>query len=252
SDNHPKSGQPTVIEQISAFGCTEAAPKAIIKDEPYHPFISRADFEFTELAHAAALSREQTNELLHLIYHITSGQSKLNLKSYDDVSKACSCSDTDDTCRSNCTKFEKCVITIQHKKEELEFDIYLCPLWNWATDLLQDPLLTPHFIWDAEHLYKHNGIHFEWFVHEPRTADHWWNIQSELPENGVPFTLILYANKTHLSSLGKVKVYPVIAHCGNLPVEIRNMNGIGGGCLVGLLPIVSLFDLPSSGTLLID
>ena len=45
----------------------------------------------------------------------------------------------------------------------------------------------------------------------------------------------------HLSSSGKVKAYPVIARCGNLPVEIRNGDGIGGGRLVRWLPIVSKY-----------
>ena len=32
--------------------------------------------------------------------------------------------------------------------------------------------------------------------------------------------------------------YPVIARIGNLPVDIRNGKGLGGGELVGWLPIV--------------
>ena len=34
--------------------------------------------------------------------------------------------------------------------------------------------------------------------------------------------------------------YPVVARLGNLPVEIRNGKGVGGGCIVGWLPIVRL------------
>jgi hypothetical protein len=34
--------------------------------------------------------------------------------------------------------------------------------------------------------------------------------------------------------------YPVYARIGNLDVDIRNSNGIGGGELVGWLPIVGL------------
>jgi Plavaka transposase len=49
---------------------------------------------------------------------------------------------------------------------------------------------------------------------------------------------ILYADKTKLSSFGTAKAYPVVARCANLPTEIRNGNGIGGGRVVGWLPIV--------------
>ncbi|KAG2746305.1 hypothetical protein P692DRAFT_201867904 [Suillus brevipes Sb2] len=62
--------------------------------------------------------------------------------------------------------------------------------------------------------------------------------QSLLPENGAPFAFILYADKTHLLTAGTVKAYPVIARYGNLPVNIRNVDGPGGGRLVGWLPIV--------------
>jgi len=66
--------------------------------------------------------------------------------------------------------------------------------------------------------------------------------QSHLPDvpNAVPFAFILYADKTKLSSHGTVKGYPVIARCANLPVHIRNSDQIGGGCVVGWLPIVHL------------
>ncbi|KAG2159185.1 uncharacterized protein EDB93DRAFT_1237894 [Suillus bovinus] len=59
---------------------------------------------------------------------------------------------------------------------------------------------------------------YEHFVHEPWTGDCWWKVQSSLPEN--------------------VKAYPVFVRCGNLPVNIRNTDGLGGGQLVGWLPIV--------------
>jgi len=35
--------------------------------------------------------------------------------------------------------------------------------------------------------------------------------------------------------------YPVVARCANLPTDIRNGNGVGGGRVVGWLPIVRIF-----------
>ncbi|KAF8834126.1 hypothetical protein BDN67DRAFT_992728 [Paxillus ammoniavirescens] len=141
------------------------------------------------------------------------------------------------SCSHTMTPFEKHTVPVQHKKQDLEYKVYIQPLWDWAMDLLQDPLLSPFFTWDTQHLYKHNGTRFEQFIDEPWTADRWWKIQLALPENGVPFAFILYADKSHLSSSGKVKSYPVIARCGNLPIGIQNGNGIGGGRLVGWLSI---------------
>jgi len=63
-------------------------------------------------------------------------------------------------------------------------------------------------------------------------------IQSSLPPNGKLLAFIIYADKTKLSSFGTAMGYPVIARIGNLPVDIRNGKGLGGGELVGWLPIV--------------
>jgi len=41
-----------------------------------------------------------------------------------------------------------------------------------------------------------------------------------------------------LSTFGTKKGYPVIAWCANLPTKIRNGTGLGGGRVVGWLPIV--------------
>jgi len=70
--------------------------------------------------------------------------------------------------------------------------------------------------------------------------------QSSLPKfnggaHGAPLAFILYADKTRISTAGSVKAYPVIARIANLPVDIRNGKSIGGGCLVGWLPIVCAF-----------
>ena len=63
--------------------------------------------------------------------------------------------------------------------------------------------------------------------------------QSLLPSpEGKPIAIILYADKTKLSSFGTEMGYPIVARLGNLPAEIRNGKGVGGGCVVGWLPIV--------------
>jgi hypothetical protein len=121
-----------------------------------------------------------------------------------------------------------------------------------------DPFLVPHFQWDAQRLSKFDGTKYVRFIDEPTTADRFWDIQvctyvplllinllhhifhyqSGLPPGGNLLAYILYADKTKLSSFGKAMGYPVYAHIGNIDVEIRNGTGIGGGELVGWLPIV--------------
>jgi hypothetical protein len=71
--------------------------------------------------------------------------------------------------------------------------------------------------------------------------------QTNLPqEDAKPLTFCVFADKTKLSSFGTQKGYPVIFRCTNLPVGLRNGTGLGGGRIVGWLPIVGLFILPHS------
>ena len=62
--------------------------------------------------------------------------------------------------------------------------------------------------------------------------------KSKLPKGATPLFIIVYANKSHLSSFGAVKGYPVVAHLANLDDPICNGESIGGGEIVGWLPIV--------------
>ncbi|KAG1870704.1 hypothetical protein DFJ58DRAFT_713928 [Suillus subalutaceus] len=227
TEYHPHSGRAPIVESFSVYGTNkpETTQSPVIDDEPWQPFSCRADFEFAELTHRAALSKDQINELLKFIWRVADGRTNFTFKTHNDVSAAWT------RASSQLTPFERHVVPVEYKKENIEYE-------DWALDLLDNPLLAPQFVWDAQRLYKHDGTDFERFFHEPWTGDRWWDLQTSLPHNGAPFAFILYADKTHLSSAGAVKAYPVIARCGNLPVEIRNVDGPGGGRLVGWLPIV--------------
>jgi hypothetical protein len=152
----------------------------------------------------------------------------------------------------------KKIISIEYKGEELQYDVYLRPLWSWCLELLRDKDIVSQFVWDAQRLFKWNETQFERFLDEPWTADAWWNFQvifhlfsmlshskflfqSTIPADAKPLCIILYADKTRLSSFGTEKGYPVVCRCANLPVDIRNGDGVGGGRLIGWLPIVSDF-----------
>ncbi|KAF8452167.1 hypothetical protein L210DRAFT_3608318 [Boletus edulis BED1] len=208
---HPHSHRPPLFQHQEDFGLRNTAELAP-DGSPWRPFIEEGDYLFAEIALQAGLNSSQVNGLLGLISRISQGKAK----------------------------FIRHDVTASYNGQENVFPVYGCPLWDWALDLLSNPLLAPHFIWDAQRLYKHNGTKYEQFYTEPWTGDRWWNIQSNLPhiENAVPFAFILYADKTRLSSHGTVKGYPVVARCANLPIDIRNGEQYGGGCVVGWLPIV--------------
>lgn len=88
TEYHPKSGRATTIETFSTFGRKQDQWLPIIDEEPWQPFSCRADFEFAELAHNAALNKDHTDDLLRLIWRIAEGHATLTFKSHRDVSSA--------------------------------------------------------------------------------------------------------------------------------------------------------------------
>jgi len=71
-------------------------------------------------------------------------------------------------------------------------------------------------------------------------------MKSKLPDDAKLLCILLYADKTRLSSFGTAKAHPVIAWCANLPVEICNGEEIDGGRVVGWLPIVRMHSYSKS------
>ncbi|KAG1725468.1 hypothetical protein EDD22DRAFT_982843 [Suillus occidentalis] len=224
TEYHPRSGRQMLFQHFDQFGISpEVQDAPIVDKEPWHPFRLRGDFKFSEIAMEAALNKSQINALLNLIMRISEGHAHITLKNEADLSKAW------DNAAAELTPFSKHNVAVTYKKNEQVYEVHARPIWDWALDLLDNPLLAPHFVWDACRVYKHNGAQFEHFFNEPWTGDRWWDIQSSLPDvdGAVPFCFILYADKTKLSSFGTVKGYPVV-----------NGEAFGGGRVVGWLPIV--------------
>ncbi|KAF8548228.1 hypothetical protein OG21DRAFT_1479277 [Imleria badia] len=211
TEYHPRSGRPPLFQSTEDFSRLDASAMKPDK-HPCRPFKTHADLEFADIAIQAGLNVSHVNALLSIISRVA----------------------------NKSANFTKVDITVEYKKEPRSFEVHVRPLWDWALDLLNNPLIAPHFVWDAQHLHWYDGEEYQRFYTEPWTGDRWWDIQSCLPDvlNAVPFAFILYADKTWLSSHGTVKAYPVVARCANLPIDLRNSERFGGGCIVSWLPIV--------------
>lgn len=89
TEYHPHSGHAPIVESFSVYGTrSETTQSPVIDDKPWQPFSYCADFEFTKLVHKAALSKEQTNELLKFIWRVANGHTKFTFKTHNDVSAA--------------------------------------------------------------------------------------------------------------------------------------------------------------------
>ncbi|KAI6157711.1 hypothetical protein BKA82DRAFT_131015 [Pisolithus tinctorius] len=229
---HPNAGKPTVKVPFAEFSRGHA-PKTYKPDPctaPWYPFRTRLDFDLSEFIHEAALNREQANRIIKLSKRFRTEDCTLN--SYNDLESSWQAAS------HRMTAFQKSVISAPFAGETMEFDVYYHSLWDWACDLLKDSNVGPYFVFDAERLAKFDGSSFVRFIDEPWTANDFWNVQSGLPSDGKVLAFILYADKSKLSSFGRQKGYPVVARIANLPTWIRNGEGLGGGRVVGWLPIV--------------
>ncbi|KAI9464204.1 hypothetical protein HD554DRAFT_2026564 [Boletus coccyginus] len=233
---HPHSGRAPKISPFGEFTREHLhVPLAPEDDrEPWHPFRTLMDFEVSELALEAALNKDQTTRLIKLLQRVYDKHERCTLRNYDELRN------TWDAAGSRLTPFQDTTVSVQYQNEpeRREFPMWSRSLWDWACDLLKDPRVGPHFVFDAQRLSKFDGESFVRFIDEPYTADDFWNYQTGLPSDGKLLAFILYADKAKLSSFGRAKGYPVVARLANLPTVIRNGERLGGGRVVGWLPIV--------------
>ncbi|KAI0674805.1 hypothetical protein C8Q78DRAFT_502219 [Trametes maxima] len=232
TEYHPRSGRPTTVHPIEEFTRVhDSQYKPPPQETPWGPFTTKADFEFAELSLQAALNKRQVDAFLQLIERLVRSEDRLTFRNQKDVETAWK------GAAHKLTPFKKHVITVEYKTPR-NHDVYCRDLWEWAVDLLSDAYLVSHMDFDAMKLSRFDGKEWILCYDEPATARIFWEIQSRLPPGAKPFGIILYADKTKLSSFGTTKGYPVIARCANLPADIRNGKGLGGGRVVGWLPVI--------------
>ncbi|KAH9168438.1 hypothetical protein EDB89DRAFT_1855509 [Lactarius sanguifluus] len=237
TEYHPNSGRPPRTQSFDEYNGEHqffSSPPAG-SAEPWLPFFNtREDFEFAEILMESHMNKVQSERLIKLVKLCLNRKGTLTFSNYSDLQTAW------DRAASQLTPFSVDNILVRYNGVDQTFPMSFRPLWDWAVDLIMNPQLVDRFVWDAQRIFRHNGetTTRARVYHEPWTGDAFWDLQSQIPEGARPLGFVLYADKTKLSSFGTAKGYPVIARCANLPAEIRNGNGVGGGRVVGWLPIV--------------
>ncbi|KAF8268768.1 hypothetical protein EI94DRAFT_1576741, partial [Lactarius quietus] len=232
TEYHPNSGKRAKMFHIDDPSYDTPSTSEPLP-EPWSPFFdTRKDFLVSEILLEGALNKDLCNRLLTIFKLCHAGKGRVTLSNFSQVETAW------EHASVKLTPFELSTTDVLYKGKQMKFNVYHRPLWEWATDLIQSPQLAPHFRWDAEKIYRCSEASSQRVFNEPCSADAFWEAQSQIPKDGKPLCLILYADKTRLSSFGTAQGYPVVARCANLPASIRNGNGVGGRCVVGWLPIV--------------
>ncbi|KAK0476943.1 hypothetical protein IW261DRAFT_1566392 [Armillaria novae-zelandiae] len=231
TEYHPHSSRQPRLDKVEEFQAQTGSRSTIAsEDKPWSPFSSRDDFELAEWILESGINQGDIDALLTMM--IKRGGQVPSFQNHRELiamwKKAVHLR----------TSFESSMFTVPLQDQSYEFTVYHRDLWSWTLDILQDPLLAPYLNWDAQQLFKVNGSTSQRFYTEPHTGNMFWEIQTTLPNGGKPICYIIYADKTRLSSFGTVQGYPIIVRLGNLPSHIRNGQGVGGGRVIGWLPIV--------------
>ncbi|KAF7424448.1 hypothetical protein PC9H_009755 [Pleurotus ostreatus] len=237
TEYHPHSRKVPTVQSFNTYQRRPTSPPVEASAHnnslpPWSPFRSRLDFEVASLALDAALKKEHVEALISLLKRCGRDPQQFTIQNAADID------DTWTLATHKAPEFIRDDIEVEYDGEMMTFEMWYRPLWDWALSLVQDSSLVPYFEWNSQRLYKFNGTNFVRFVDEPLTGEQLWNMESDIPEDGTPFFFILYADKSKLSSFGTAKAYPVIARCANLCTSIRNGRGIGGGTVVGWLPVI--------------
>ncbi|KAF7776772.1 hypothetical protein Agabi119p4_5165 [Agaricus bisporus var. burnettii] len=238
TDYHPHSGRNHTFHTLPDYGCQRSSELPPDK-EPWRPFRTRLDFKVCELALESYLNKKQIKKLITLINKaVIAGPNNeregFMISSVDEVEQLW------ELTTKQHIQFQQVEVTVMYKNVPLSYPFKYCDPWEWILEMVKNPQLSPSIAWEAQHVFRwdHISERFERFVDEPWTAEAFWEAQSKLPQGATPIALILYADKAKLSTFSTAKGYPIVARLGNLSTNIRNSDGIGGGRVVGWLPIV--------------
>ncbi|TEB21349.1 hypothetical protein FA13DRAFT_1832638 [Coprinellus micaceus] len=240
TEYHPKRKRAPEIVNLDEYNARRRRPRTDesslpLPDDrpPYHPFRTRLDFDFAELVFSSALGKAEITQLLSLFKRGVDQEDKLTFEDFAGLQASW------EEAQHLVSPFEAKEIKIPFESEEKTYTVWTRDIWKWIVECLENPILAKQFVWDAERLSRRNGDAWERFVNEPWTANQFWKALDLIPEGGFIVTLIIYADKTNLSTFGTAQGYPVYIKIGNLPSETRNGKGLGGGRLVGWIPVVT-------------
>ena len=87
TEYHPNSGRAPDICHFEDYKPRAPRPSSAPDSEPWHPFRTRADFEFAEVVFKAALSEQQRELLIKIVNSVAAGQLKFTLGSDKELTE---------------------------------------------------------------------------------------------------------------------------------------------------------------------
>ncbi|KAG2045824.1 hypothetical protein BDR06DRAFT_1044882, partial [Suillus hirtellus] len=171
-EHHPSSNIEAEVYTFNDFKRRPVVPlEPPSNTEPWCPFHSQLEFKVAELALEVGLNNEQTNRLIKICHRCAVGKENFTFKNHKDIHVKW------EAASFRITKFTKEVISVPYDSKMWNFDLHYRDLWGLASDLLGDPHIFPHFMFDTQCLSKFDGETFVCFVDEPYTVQDFWDVQ---------------------------------------------------------------------------
>ncbi|RDX45276.1 hypothetical protein OH76DRAFT_1444863 [Lentinus brumalis] len=140
---HPRANKAPEFARFEDFKSKQVEAPVSVPKEPWIPFKSRLDFEFSEFCAEAGLNKRQIDSVLKLVQRAAADPTQLHIKTAAEMSAAW------ERAKPHQPAFEKTVIEVPYNKSTLEFDVHSRSLWKWALAMIRDPTLAQHIVWDA-------------------------------------------------------------------------------------------------------
>lgn len=183
---HPSSGIVTSIHGFDTFEHHPTATSITPPDgHPWRPFKSRLEFDVAKLILEVGLNNKQTDHFIKLCHRCAIGKEKMSFRNHKDIHNlweaASHC--VAKVGHTNILKFMRplTLFEVQFTKEVIsvpyggdgaswDYEIHYWDLWDLATDLLWNPWLFLHFLFDTHRFSKFDGTAFVHFIDEPFTV----------------------------------------------------------------------------------
>ncbi|EIW77148.1 hypothetical protein CONPUDRAFT_62454 [Coniophora puteana RWD-64-598 SS2] len=159
------------IEQPSEFNqrCQpDTTATDLSRDKlPWTPWCSREDFKLSEFAIEVALTCDQTDWVVKLIHQCVANLGAFMLNGHDEMQG------TFEVASQILTPFKKhdLLVRFEEQNQTYNFEVSGCSLLDWVLDLLSNPQLQPHFIFDLQQVSKYDGKNFVQLIDDPWTAN---------------------------------------------------------------------------------
>ncbi|KAJ7102054.1 hypothetical protein C8R44DRAFT_747072 [Mycena epipterygia] len=191
--------RPPIFQSFPDYVASDISVHAPANSTPWKAFRTRLDFEVAEFCELAMLNTEMTETLITFIRRCGNNIKNFTIANHSELNKLWGWLPTN---------FVEDTIAVPYKEENRTYKTYTRPIWDWVLSLVQDPRLASCF--------------------------------SALPNHpdAKALGLIVYADKSKLSTFGTEKPYAVVARVANILVPIRNSTQFGGGQVVGHQPVV--------------